>query len=53
MTRLRYLWGWLRCVVGRHDWRNDGLIVYVTGYHGSERLVQRCERDDCWRVRFL
>jgi hypothetical protein len=41
----------LLCLFGRHDWFNDGTIYYTEGHHGTERLVQRCER--CWRVRFL
>lgn len=53
MNRLRYWWGRVRCAIGRHDWRNDGLVVYADGYTGTERVVQRCDRDGCWCVRFL
>lgn len=39
------------CWLGRHDWYNDGSVLYHDGYHATERLVQRCEQ--CFRVRFL
>lgn len=46
----------VRCLLGRHNFKNDGNIRYESyrsDEEGKLRLVQRCDRDYCWKVRFL
>lgn len=57
MRRLRYWWGRVLCAVGRHDERLAGNVrlecVPDAANGENVHVVLICQRDDCWRVRFL